>query len=114
MNRRQLIGLAASAEWVTQRLAKFWRRNLKDIARLGSHASGKAKGGGAVVMTVDIPWAPEGSVFEMMMFQIGQGVGHIRFAGEKVTGPDFLAATQEAGFPDNIGGRFAEQEFWAK
>ena len=66
---------------VAQRAAEFGRGDLKYVARHHSDTRGEAQRGRAEVVDVDVAWPAESGVLEVVMLDVGDGVGHVGFAG---------------------------------
>jgi hypothetical protein len=72
-------GLQRVAKWPAKRLSA----DLEDVARLRLNARGEAQGGRAEKVTVHVARAAEARVFEVVVFQVGERVGHVGLAGQE-------------------------------
>src|SRR5690242_3642828 len=83
--------------------------DFEDIPGLGLDAGNEAQRGGAKVVDVEVAGTPEVGVFEMVMLDIGDGVAHVRLAGQERRGPELLAVADDARRALDVLRRFAQQ-----
>ena len=65
---------------ISQRPAKAIKCNLHDVSIGEPNAFSEAKTVGAEKMNVNVPRLAVRFVFEMMVFEVGETVRHVRFA----------------------------------
>src|SRR5579859_2300404 len=100
-----------SAKRVAQRPPELGRLDLEYVADLGFELLGEAAGSGAEEMHVHIAGMAKVAVFEMMVFEISDGMAHVCFAREPVFCPDFLACSQQARAAGYRLGQSADEQF---
>jgi len=87
----KLLRRAIDPEGIAEGAAEAGESDFHDVAICEFNAVAKAEGVRAEEMDVDIAGPTMGRILEVVMFQIGDGVGHIFLAGGEGLGPDGLA-----------------------
>ncbi|OJH16951.1 hypothetical protein BLX88_20975, partial [Bacillus obstructivus] len=85
--------------------------DFKDVAILCLDAIGEGQCCGSEHVDMDIAGLAENRIFEMMMFEIGNGVGHVVFTRQERFFPDRFALAQDTRTAANIGRQIPDDQF---
>ena len=89
-------GFAPCREGVAEGPDEEGRVDLEAVAGLGLDPVGAAQDGRAQEVAVDVAGAAEQVVLEQVVLHVGQGVGHVRLAGQERGLPEHGAVAAHA------------------
>ena len=104
----------ASRQRVAQRQHERIGADVEHVARLGSNLIGEGQSGSAEEMHMYVARAAEQTVLEVVVLEVGDGVGHVGFAGQKGLLPQQALVPIDSAHAAYVGRQLTREQLGAE